>query len=581
MPSKIIWLMTAILACVSCGCDKEIDWSNPFASGKPKQAVRPQTPLPPAPVEAAGTISQYATLVSYVEVAASGYGVVVGLGKNGSTEVPARLEKYLTDFIYRKGKLGSSNEGTDIVSPMKFLRDPDTAVVFIGGMVPPCAPIGTRFDLYVSAVENTSTKSLDGGMLMPADLYISKDGTATPGGPGTWPLAEAAGEVLLNPFLTTEERGGNKVLKGRIPNGGIVVKNQPVRLLLSRPDYIIADTIQKRINDRFGENEKIANAANNYSIDITIPDHWRKDYQRLLNLIMHLPVHMSGPSSAESFAMKITEAMELPDAKFEDLSVVLEAIGPASLPSIKKKYTSTSPYVSFYCAKAGLRLGDLSTAYPIMVSFAKTVGSPLRLNAVQEMGCSKPFGDGVEVLTKLLDDPDDVIRVAACESLMAMGGFGQIRKVDIGEKFKVFEVNSSRNYMIWVSQSGTPRVYLFGPHMPLASNIFYNGYNDIVTINSVPDDPRVGVWRKIPRTGTISDELKCACKVLPLIETLCLRPDFDEKENIKGLNFTYGQAVSFLYDLTKTGNIKANFVLQPAVDLQTIYKTSSSTGRPD
>ena len=46
-----------------------------------------------------GTVAEYASLVGGGELPVQGYGVVVGLGKNGSSEVPAHLQKSISQYL--------------------------------------------------------------------------------------------------------------------------------------------------------------------------------------------------------------------------------------------------------------------------------------------------------------------------------------------------------------------------------------------------------------------------------------------------------------------------------------------------
>ena len=99
------------------------------------------------PPYVAGTVAEYATLVGGGELPVRGYGVVVGLGKNGSAEVPRHLQESISQYLLKK-KLGSWHAGTEGITPTRFLRDLDTAVVLVEGAIPPGAPIGERFEIY-------------------------------------------------------------------------------------------------------------------------------------------------------------------------------------------------------------------------------------------------------------------------------------------------------------------------------------------------------------------------------------------------------------------------------------------------
>ncbi len=140
----------------------------------PKKRSDEKSIIPP---HVAGTIAQYSSLFGGGDIGVQGYGVIVGLGKSGSKEVPPHLEKYLSKFMLRK-HVGSYRMGTEAVSPRRLLRDLDTAVVLLGAAIPPGAPIGSSFDVFVVAPPPTQTQSLAGGILMPTEMHLAWLGVA-------------------------------------------------------------------------------------------------------------------------------------------------------------------------------------------------------------------------------------------------------------------------------------------------------------------------------------------------------------------------------------------------------------------
>ena len=93
-----------------------------------KQTVR----TPEVPVYVEGTIGQFGQYVGLPERTVQGYGVVIGLGENGSRDVPGQIRQYLVQYL-QKQKLGSWRENTAHLDPDRILRQPDTAVVLVAG----------------------------------------------------------------------------------------------------------------------------------------------------------------------------------------------------------------------------------------------------------------------------------------------------------------------------------------------------------------------------------------------------------------------------------------------------------------
>ncbi|HHH75507.1 MAG TPA: hypothetical protein ENL03_00615, partial [Phycisphaerae bacterium] len=168
----------------------------------------------------AGTTSAWARYIDSGFMPVTGYGIVVGLGDNGGTEVPPRLKLMLTKYISAHG-IGSHRQGMSGVTPMRFLRDPDTAIVRIVGKIPAGAPAGSKFDIKVEAIGN-QTKSLDGGWLYAVDLHQQTAGVDV-AVKTSHVLATAEGPVYINPFVdTTDPANDSRLRSGRIVGGGKV-----------------------------------------------------------------------------------------------------------------------------------------------------------------------------------------------------------------------------------------------------------------------------------------------------------------------------------------------------------------------
>ncbi len=128
-----------------------------------------------------------------------GYGLVVGLGNNGSSDCPRPVYDRLIEALYKQHSFSSSVVGSRTISPERLIRDEDTAVVLVRGEIPPGAVAGSRFDVGVMAWPGTQTKSLRGGRLYTSDLHIYTTVAPNTTLSGQM-LAKAAGPVFLNPF---------------------------------------------------------------------------------------------------------------------------------------------------------------------------------------------------------------------------------------------------------------------------------------------------------------------------------------------------------------------------------------------
>jgi len=522
-----------------------------------------------------GTVAEYARLTGGGIMNVEAHGLIIGLGNNGSSEIPQHVREEMSQYLLLH-KLGSWRWGTSAVSPSRVLRDKDTAIVTIRGYIPPGAPVGSRFDVFVQAMPQTQTLSLDGGILMPRELALAVRGRSLRKEDlKSW--GEAGGPVFVNPFIDpTKPEESAKRRAGRIIGGGIVTRSRPLRLQLRRPDYAKCDLIQRRLNERFGGLERVAVAKNRITINLTVPRAYRDDYEYFLQLIMHLPLG-SGAGACEAHARRIASHMEAPAANQDELGLVWEAMGRQVIPIARTLYASKNPRAAFYSARTGLRLGD-DLAADVVLRFATNAESPLQLAAIEELGRHPRLLQAVKTLRRLVDDKNDLVRIAAYEALVKHGDRSLIKRINVGGQFMLDLVKSRRSYVIYATQTNKPRLILFGRDMPVSRPVFFSAPDDLVIISARQEEAKLLVFRKIPRTGNFSAPFRIGFSAAELIETLGSLPRPDDKGNIQGLGLTYGQVVAVLYRMCRTGDIRAKFVLQPLPSLQKFYQRSATAG---
>ena len=530
----------------------------------------------------AGTVSEFARLNGGDEVPLRGYGVVVGLGENGSGEVPSNLEKYLGQLML-KYQMVAPSQGSTALTPSRMLRDKDTAVVVVQGRIPPGAPVGTHFDLRVEALPGSQATSLDGGTLMSCDLQMALTTAATDlNGAKTWGVGR--GELFLNPFAETDKSSDDDAARlrmGTIPGGGVVTQNRPIYLELRQPDYRIAAMIEKQINQRLSGpgGTKIASAISPSMVRIIIPKDKREDYVRFLSLAMHVNI-TGGGGLDERLAKQLAQAIAMPTARCEDIALTWEAMGRQILPILRPLYTSENPSVSFYSCRSGLRLQDEMAIQPMMLLAAQG-DSHNQIPAIDELGYAKWTPQPVGLLRERLSDRNSLTRVAAYEALLRHGPSAAIETVKISRDFSVDIVDSRANYTVYCTRTGKPRIVLFGRDISIARPVFYCPKDDLVTVSANANQDKVMIYRKIPRNGRMSEPMYIAPNVAELVRRLGTIPEPDENNQIPGLGMTYSQVVCVLYQLSQGKYISADFVLQRAPEIQRIYLSGSATGRPN
>ncbi len=581
----MVFLLAGV-AFAPAGCQRDSD-GKLVAWGKKKSKHHKKIVVPP---EVAGTVAEVASLISGGDAPITGTGIVVGLDKKGSSEVPPTAKRKLKAYLTNEIKLGRATYNLESVTPEAFLNDHDTAAVSVDAVIPPGAPKGTRIDVAVSALPRTQTTSLAGGVLLPTRLHwdvgkVSENKYLKS-------LGWAEGTVFVNPFLDpTNPSDAPRYRQGVIMNGAKVVRDMPIRLELRKPNYHVCRTLQKRINERFSApGRKIAVAKNRYNIEIKIPPGYRKNYRYFLKLLMHLP-RTSGPAAYEARAKRVARAMLRPGANHDGLALVWEAMGKSILATVQRMYSSKNQAASFFAARAGLRLGDKHLAGPVVISFAVKPG-PHQLLAIKELGYHADVLEATAPLRKLLDDRNELVRIYAYEALLARGDDTSVTRYNVDGEFLVDIVDTAGEAVIYVIRTGQPKIVLFGRNMPIANPVFYCTSDKNVTIFSKKADPaakepelwkpHIAVYRKIPRTERRSDEFRVGFKVWPLIRVLGSPPRPSRKTwDIQGIGLTYSQIVSILCKMSQQNLIEAKFVLQKPTELQRIYQHTPSVGRPD
>ncbi|MCY2930454.1 MAG: flagellar basal body P-ring protein FlgI [Planctomycetota bacterium] len=503
------------------------------------------------------TVAQYAVLQGSAGMPVQGWGIVIGLGRNGSSEIPAALKDFLIKQLSVQG-FGSAKEGLGDISPERVLADKDTAVVQVTASIPGGATVGSRFDVYVQSLPNDQTRSLEGGRLLMTDLHLPVGGPEMAGRNVTT-IARAEGEVFVNPFLDPSKLEHQpQYRQGRVLGGGLVTENRVLQLQLRQASHSTAQNIDLRIRERWSGRNPTARAKNDTTVNLFVPEEYQKDYAHFLKLVMRLPIYFGNQQYFEH-AQEVARAMEAPGAPYEDLAMVWEAMGQQAIPAVRKVYVSRLPKAAFCAAQVGMRLDD-GPASQIILDAAMNPSSPFRLQAIEELGRHPSALAGTQ-LGDLLDDPNALVRMAAYRAILRRGGHPAVNTIDVGGRFFVDVVASRGPRAICVTQSLQPRITVFGGFdLPISTPVFLTTPGGLVTIDGKKGGEGIRVFRKTPRTGALSDPFSVPAKVVPLILILGRAAKLDPQKNVMGLGLTYGQVVSTLYHLCQAGDIKAEFV---------------------
>jgi len=549
------------LGCLLVGCEN-FDWGRSKTPGdEPAPALRGSSA---SDILVAGTIGEQTLMMSGTPQALRGFGIVVGLNGKGSSDCPSSVREYLIEYLTKQIAPQGSGERTPHASPDKLIDSLDTAVVEVLGYVPAGASSGTRFDLQVSVLDGTSTQSLSGGLLLPTQLRIFDRDASGQGMFAGAVLGEAGGPVFVNPF-TEESRATTDAdpRRGSVLGGGRCFEARPGKLMLLLPNYGVARTIERRINERFGQNPKTASALSAGYVLLETPPAMAVRPALFRRLVAHLYMEKE-PAVLERRVRELVRLAASGETELERVALLWEGVGKSAVPQIQPLYTHANPAVRYYAARCGLRLGDLS-ALPVVAGIANSDLHSLRLLAIMELGhCESP--QAPPKLAPLLSDRDQEVRIAAYEALLLRGyaGIQSTRFPTLLDptqlNFTLDVVDSSGPPLIYVRRTRSPRIAVFGKQITLVPPVFYTHPEDSLTVHTVADSDDVQLFVK--RNGRLSEEITVPPRAVDVIAGLANLPVRDEAGRLRGVGLPYARVVQVLLDLCRSETLSATLVFE-------------------
>lgn len=495
---------------------------------------------PEPPADSGTTIGSLVEVFSPEAIIVEGYGLAGGLRGTGSAECPPEIRGYLKRYIL-------TQLPEHKISTEKLISSRKTAVVLLQGIMPTAK--NQHFDVRVTALPNTQTTSLEGGLLYGAELKRA-------GGFGltTKVLATAIGPV----FIDTLGTSGTDKKAGYILAGGTVLDEYKVRLAL-RPDYRTAGLIRDKLNERFGEGT--ANALSDSLIELKVPAKYKEQKQRFISIVeaTYLGETLEATKERiETFVRKLGSSEDK-----EQSEIALEAIGNKCLPKLAGLLNSSNEEVRLRAARCMLNLGSergLETLRKISV--AKS--SSYRIEALEAITSGASRDDAAVILRRLLRDQNFDIRFAAYENLRKLDDITIMRSL-VAEDFYLEQIAQTTYKAIFVSRSGRPRIVLFGSPIYCHEDIFVQSADGNITIDARAGAKYVTVILKLEHRPDIPPiQFKSSFEVSDIIQTLCESAIVKEGRAVRpGLNVSYADAIYILKQMCEQGAIEAEFRAGP------------------
>lgn len=499
-----------------------------------------------------GTIASEAVFVGDEPTVVRGYGLVVGLRGTGSRDMPAPVRAWMIQEMSRRG-VGNAATGFGEVTPEAMLNSDDTAVVIVEGVIPPGGVIKERFDIRVSSAPGTSTRSLEGGRLYTADL---RPGPLQVGSKQASSLASAKGPIFINPFAEPDSNGRDIVdrLTGRILDGGTITDSMPLKLRMAVSSHTRAAAIQNAINSRFpreaGQDDDTARGTSGEEIEIVVPPSFYDSSDDFVELVKHTGMR---PEAAESISLAIKRSVIANPGYAGTARWRWQAVGPKSIPVLQDLYDYPEEGPRLAALTAGAALDDAACTANL-VDLARNGSRKAQLasiNLLSEMGANPSIEMG---LRPLLDHQDVDVRLAAFDALEKRRD-PIVLAYNIDQKFTLNMVPSD-SPMIYVAQTGEPRIVLFGKALEVERPMFLEAWSDRLLMKAEADTPKIEVFFResedVPaQTDMVSPDVAQLIGYLGHQSTI--------EAPAPGIGLTYGETIGALHQLWRAGYIPADF----------------------
>jgi hypothetical protein len=514
---------------------------------------------------------------SYNNVVVRGYGLVIGLGENGSRDMAPDLRAHMLGEMSRMGG-GSDRFGAGHISPQAMLDSTDTAVVIVEAVIPPGAVAGTRFDVRVYADPHSGTTSLEGGSLYTTDLYPEPGALQLGRGRG-FALAEGRGPLFINPFSEPRADGRDTVNRtvARILNGGSVKDDMQMKLRLVNPSHTRASVIERAINGRFpqerGQRERTARGESEELIVITVPPSFHGRTDEFVAILQHTTIRSIRP---EQVAMSVRSAVKRNPATAAAASLRWQALGVKVLPIIQDLYQYPEELPRLAALSAGAKLDD-ALATPELLRMAREGSVQSRIQAIELLAGMRTNPRIDAELRDLLNHSDPEVRLTSYEAL-AERADAYLDRYIIDGKFLLDVVESSLP-MVYITQRAQPRIVVFGKSLAVSQPTLMSAWSERLMLNSRHLGEPIELYYR--KTDALEGEIH---SVDPNISKLVrfLGHSSSPERPQPGLGLSYAETVGALHQIWKANHMEgADFKAENDRILAAIVRQERQAETPD
>ena len=548
-PTRLIAVTIITLIAIQGGCDSMIERAD--TSKKSTSLDRRNFEIDVQPIMR-GTIASESAILGDEPTIVRSYGLVVGLKGTGSRLMPAPVRAAMLQEMSRRG-VGDSASGWGNLSPEKMLDSEDTAIVVVEGVIPAGGVKGEFFDLRVSAAPGTGSTSLEGGRLYTSEL---RPGELRVGSKQSKSLAVGRGQIFINPFVEPDASGKDSIdrLTGRILDGGIISENMPLKLRMAVQSHAKAMQIQSALNSRFpkepGQTEDTARGKSGDEILLTVPPSFAKDPSKFLQLVRHSSLQ---PEAVDRTAMAVRRSVLANPGFATEAAWRWKALGPKAVPMLQGLYDYPEEGPRLAALTAGAYLSD-PRATPELLKMAQSGATESRISCIQMLGRMRSDPTILMGLRSLLNDENVDVRLITFEALEELGD-PLIQAYSIDGKFTLNLVPSEEP-LIYMAQTGTPRIVLFGEQMETKTPLLLSAWSNRLILKSEAEDPQIQVYFK--ESPLVPAQIYKVDRFVPELVRF-FGHDSTIEAPAPGIGLSYSETIGAIYRLWSGGYIAADF----------------------
>jgi hypothetical protein len=329
----------------------------------------------------------------------------------------------------------------------------------------------------------------------------------------------------------------------------------PLRLRLATPSHTRALVLQSAINTRFqkepGQRADTARGENDETIVLTVPPSFHDRTEEFIQLLLHTSIRQAG---TEQIANTVRRHVLDNPGDAAAASWRWQALGKRSLAVIRDLYDHPDERPRLAALQAGAKLDD-ALVTPDLIELARTASLDTRRTAI-DLLADMDINPVIDLaLRELLDDSEVEIRLAAYEALSERRD-PAIERFAVDDKF-IVDVVPSQRPLIYITQTGTPRVALFGTEVAIRRPVTMTAWSqrfmivgdsgdDLVEVYYRPSDSARGVIHRVEPD-------------LPQFVRF-LGHTTQVEQPRAGLGLSYSEVIGVLHQIWRQGYLDADFM---------------------